>query len=1001
MNAVNPLTLPRTLLDFECRSELDIRDVGAWRYAEHHSTKIICLSYKRPDGSKGFWTPPLPFPDELAEMAGDNGFVFEAHNAQFEMAIWWNILHKQLGIPTPQRWADTLAVCAYRALPMGLDAVGDVLNLPIKKDKRGKYLIQQLCKPRKPLKADKKRFEEEGLTEDQWPVLWREDWGLLEEMYDYCDQDVDTEELLGQTVGDLPLPEYRLWVLDQRINKRGMYVDSEAVEAAIGIIELLGTRFEAELKDITGGAVETGSQVAKIVEWINSGAQGADEHIPNLQADTVEEWIKRLRRYTAEPGYDESDADVLRVLEIRQILGSSSVKKLYKFRACLCDDNYIRGLLQYCGAGTGRWSGRLVQPQNFPRGNLEYFVEIFGLKGVDGASETVMNILIETIKIGGQDAIDALEVMFGDVIDALTTALRGMFIAAPGKKYHVADFAAIEAVVTAWVGGEEWKLEAFRAIQRGEKYEGADDIYCATAAGVFGHIVSKKENPKERQVGKVCLSGETPVITARGVKPLHSITKDDIVWDGVHWVEHNGLADNGIRETIEVSGTWMTPDHKVSTTKGWAEAQTVAFCPSTRESALETGLGSLLSLRPSAEPELYAHVTAVIRRMKSISATSVLGGLPDVADARRKHQPVGERITGTTRTSARMTQPAEDFSTESPLPFSDVEIPKTNPTSITAAAESGYTSPGLKIGELFSSICSLLRGTTFRTSKWTGSKLTVDTSQETYASVPEKKTCLTSGKSQTCKTGSSNSKKRMRVYDLVNAGPRKRFTILTAEGPMVVHNCELAFGYQGGVGAWRNFDKSDKYNDAEVDHFKIQWREKHPATVSLWYGLQEAAVDALRLNRPVSYRMITFEPMVDAAGKWLTIILPNGRRLWYFNPQLDMVTTPWGKEQLQVSYEGRDNKKGGRWGRIRTYGGMITENVVQAISRDLMAEAMINVEKAGYSIVLTVHDEIISEDDEDFGSQKEFEQIMSIKPKWVGDCPVGLSGWEGYRYRKE
>lgn len=716
MNAVNPLTLPRTTLDFETRSELDVREVGAWRYSEHHSTEILCLFYEIPGKDMQMWAPPMPFPEDLAELAASNDHMFEAHSAQFEVAIWCNILYKQLDVPVPKRWADTLAVCAYRAIPLGLDAVGEVLDLPVKKDKRGKYLIQQLCKPRKPLKADKKRFKEEGLTEDQWPVLWREDWALLEELYDYCGQDVQAEKMLSRTIGDLPLSEYRLWVLDQRINKRGMYVDSEAVEAAIGIIELLGTRLEAELVEITGGAVKTGDQVAKIVEWINSIIHEADIPIPNLQADTVEEWVDRLRRYADEPGQDKRDVDVLRVLEIRQILGSSSVKKLYKFRACLCDDNYIRGLLQYCGAGTGRWSGRLVQPQNFPRGNLEYFVKIFGLKGVDGASETVMNILIETIKIGGQDAIDALEVMFGDVIDALTTALRGMFMAAPGKKYHVADFAAIEAVVTAWVGGEEWKLEAFRAIQRGEKYEGADDIYCATASGMFGHPVSKEENPKERQVGKVC---------------------------------------------------------------------------------------------------------------------------------------------------------------------------------------------------------------------------------------------------------------------------------------------ELAFGYQGGVGAWRNFDKSDRYDDAEVDYFKTQWREKHTATVRLWYGVQEAAVDALKLNRPVSYRMITFEPVVDAAGKWLTIILPNGRRLWYFNPQLDMVTTPWGSEQLQVSYEGRDNKKGGRWGRIRTYGGMITENIVQAISRDLMAEAMINVEKAGYSIVLTVHDEIISEDDEDFGSQEEFEQIMKIPPKWVGDCPVGLSGWEGYRYRKE
>ena len=710
----NPMDMPRSVIDFETRSVLDVRDVGAWRYAEHPSTEILWLSYKTPGNQTKLWAPPVPFPEELTELAAQEDHVFEAHNAQFEMAVWLRILHEQLGIPMPKRWADTLAVCAYRSIPLGLDEVGRVLNLSTQKDKRGKYLLQQLSKPRKPNKAEKKEFEELGIPPEKWPVLWREDWELLEELGSYCATDTDTEHLLGQTIGDLPLPEYRLWTLDQRINYRGIHVDVEAVEAAIGIVELLAEQMEGELVKLTGGAVTGGGQVAKIRDWLD----GQGFYMPNLQAETVENALKNLSdQVTNGECPPEEIEHIYRVLEIRQTLGSSSIKKLYKFIECLCRDNRIRGLLQYHGAGTGRWSGRLVQPQNFPRGELEDFVERLGLKDAPDGAERTMEILIETIKLGGQDAIDMLGDLFGSVIDALITALRGMFIAAPGMKYHVADFSAIEAVVTSWLAGEAWKLDAFRAIQRGEGYNGAPDMYCATASMVFGKpITSKKEFPKERQVGKVC---------------------------------------------------------------------------------------------------------------------------------------------------------------------------------------------------------------------------------------------------------------------------------------------ELAFGYQGGVGAWRNFDKSDRYDDPEVDFFKTQWRDKHPATRDLWYGLENAALDALRLNRRVAYRYVAFEPVVDDAGKWLTAILPNGRRLWYYNPRLEDVKMPWGDWKKQVSYEGRDNKKGGRWGRIRTYGGMLTENVVQAISRDLMAEAMVRVELRGYSIILTVHDEIISEDPEDFGSQEEFEALMSIVPEWAPDCPVAVAGWEGYRYRKD
>jgi hypothetical protein len=619
---------------------------------------------------------------------------------------------------------------------------------------------------------------------------------------------------------------------------------------------------------------------------------------------------------------------------------------------------------------------------------------MLGLQDDPEGENKVMELLLSTIKLGGEDAIDALELTFGSVIDALITSLRGMFTAAPGKTFYVADFSAIEAVVTAWLAGEDWKVQAFKDIQAGKGYEGSKDIYCATASKVFGYkVLNKKEHPKERQVGKTCLGPDTPVITNNGVKQLTSVTKDDMLWDGVSWVRHSGVVFNGLRKVLNLQGIWITEDHEILTKENWQEAQMVESCLSTRLSAAETGLESWRWLASSIRLEYYANAHAALHSMKSIQAISDLENRQDVIDALKKLLENGERITGNIQTFVQMMSLGEDYSIASLQQLADAITRKILLTLTTAEEVLRYAENGVRIDAVSSNTFLALRDMISHISKWIELIQTEDMSPEIYGSSLENKINRIKEKYKNYK---SVSMSWSRVYDITNTGPNSRFTILTDDGPLVVHNCELAFGYGGGVGAWRNFDSSDKYTDDEVDQYKKDWRYQHQATVSLWYGLENAAVDSLRLDTAVRYRNIVFEPVYDKAGKWLTAILPNGRRLWYFDP----ILMPGKFGNMQVTYQGRDNKKGGSWGRIFTYGGMLTENVVQAISRDLMAEAMIRVEKIGYTIVLTVHDEIVAEVDLGFGSLKEFEREMSIVPPWAHGCPVGVDGWQGFRYRK-
>lgn len=687
------LNLPRVIVDFETFSELDVTDVGAWRYAEHPSTEILCMSYRLPDQKTQSWYPGIPFPPDLIKHV-DAGFPVEAHNAQFERAIWFNLVHKAMGHPMPTRFIDTMATCAYRGLPLGLDNVGGVLNLPIKKNPRGKYLLGRLSKPRKPTKNDSS--------------LRCNDWALLEELYGYCDQDVNSEYVLGETLGDLPQGEYGIWCLDQRINTRGVLIDVESVYAAKKIIIEVTTRLEKEMVTLTDGKITTGNQVARIREWCNE--QGF--FLPDLTADMVEVALKdeKIRLYP----------EVKRILELRQQLSLASIKKIDKFIDCVCDDGTMRGLLQYHGAGTGRWAGRLVQPQNFPRGTLIFPKDsaVGDLKKKDPGE--FMELLIAAIKPGSPDL---LELLFGEPLAAISSALRGMFIARPGKLFYVADFSAIEARVVMWVAEQSNGVEAFQKFDRKE----GPDIYCVFAGSIYERNITK-ENGEERQLGKI----------------------------------------------------------------------------------------------------------------------GVLG--------------------------------------------------------------CGY--------------------------QMAGPKLQIQAEQDYKV-----------------------------VMDLSTAN-------------MIV----------------------DKY------------RNTYPEIVNLWRGLEDAAIYAVKRHTYTRFKKIGFEFVSDKAGDWLTMILPSGRRLWYFRPMVkeavihyvDKITgenRSFTKDQL--TYEGRDNKKGGRWARTPTYGGMLTENCVQAISRDLMVAAMVRSEAKGYPLVLTVHDELVSEKDIGTGDLHEFEALTAgPNPPWADGLPVAAEAWCGPRYRK-
>ena len=203
--------------------------------------------------------------------------------------------------------------------------------------------------------------------------------------------------------------------------------------------------------------------------------------------------------------------------------------------------------------------------------------------------------------------------------------------------------------------------------------------------------------------------------------------------------------------------------------------------------------------------------------------------------------------------------------------------------------------------------------------------------------------------------------------------------------------CELAFGYQGGLRAFRNF--SDAFEDFEVDEFKAAWRLAHPAVVRFWYGIDDAAIHAVRSRKMVRYGLLLFK----VVGSFLQVKLPSGRKLSYAQPRLILDDRNRARVVFKDNGQGRFIDCRGGQG---AYGGMWTENFVSAIARDLLVEAMHRLEAAGYAITMTVHDEIIAEVPEGFGSTQEFSRLMIRRPAWAEGLPIAANAWAGPGYLK-
>jgi len=441
-------------IDFETRSKIDLKKCGPWVYAEDESTEVFCVAVKINSNPTLLWVnPKFRLPDyqgdlfdisqEFKRFVASNA-IFEAHNAEFERAIWLNKMVPDFDCPDIpiEFWECSAAKCAALALPRSLDGACSALGLPFQKDMEGHRVMLRLCKPKKRSKKD--------------PNIWDEDPEKLTVLFDYCKSDVDAEHGLAQATEDLPPRERRLWALDRKINERGIHVDVPSIKAIMRMVTNEKTRLNERCIEITG---YSGTQNLKVMTWLNSNFNLGLE---NMKKSTVIEALAT-----------NIDPIAREVLELRQQSSKASTAKYTAMLNGKSANNRVKGTTMYHGASTGRWSGKRIQPHNMVRN---------GYKDFNNALDFVNN-----------NQVGILECFYDSPMTVASKLTRNVICAEPGNTLICADYSSIESRFLAWLAGAKWKLDAFRS---------GKDLYKVAACATY-KILYDLVTDAQRQVGKV------------------------------------------------------------------------------------------------------------------------------------------------------------------------------------------------------------------------------------------------------------------------------------------------------------------------------------------------------------------------------------------------------------------------------------------------------------------------------------------------------------------
>lgn len=440
-------------IDLETYSPVDLNKSGVHKYVAHPDFQILLCAYQfdneKPriidltiDDGDEIWFDH----EEFLYALTDPKILKTAYNAVFELIC----LGTRFRVD-PQQWDCTMVRAMMLGLPSGLYATGIALALDSQKDKAGTELIKYFCVPCKPTKTNGERTRNFPHHDpDKWAHFKR-----------YCIGDVIQERKIRDKLKFYKIPpvEKEIWQLDFKINKTGIELDQDFIHSALKIAEDYEHKIMQEAVLLTG--LDNPKSVAQVKKWIE---EATGQEIESLNEKSMPDVLKMI-----------DDKNAIEVLRLRGELSKTSNKKYDSMLKCVGKNSRARGLLQYYGAArTGRWTGRLIQIQNLKRNTIQQ-----------------LDLARRMVATGD---LDNVLMIWNSASDILSQCIRTAFVAPPGKVFAAADFSAVEARVTAWLAGEEWRLEVFKTHGK---------IYEAIASQMFKIPIEKitKDSP-ERFKGK-------------------------------------------------------------------------------------------------------------------------------------------------------------------------------------------------------------------------------------------------------------------------------------------------------------------------------------------------------------------------------------------------------------------------------------------------------------------------------------------------------------------
>lgn len=1018
----------KATFDFETRSTCDLTKTGAWVYGEHPDTEVICCAVKVDDQPPQIWLPAwslalLPEGHDLPLITSYDLFAIfeaaetiEAHNCEFERAIWSGTCITKYEWPAVPvaKLRCSLAKCSYHAMPRALGKACAALGLDQQKDGDGRRLMLKMCKPRTPSKKD--------------PSVWYQTPEQIVRLAQYCLQDVEAEHALSGALPELPPLELRIWQLDQTINARGIYADVPMALRMVQEIAGLENAAADQVRGLTNGTVRTVKQVTAATKWL----AGYGVEMKALDKEAVSKALAR-------PDLPEP---ARQFLELRQEMSKSSTAKYTAILKCAGSDSRIRGTLLYHGAGTGRWSGRAIQPQNFPRG---LFSDV--------------DTCLDAVDVGG---FSLVEMLWGSPMNAAATCLRGILCAAPGKDLVCADFSSIEARVTAFCAGEEHVLEAFRD---------GKDLYKVAAAGIFGADYAEVTKT-QRQVGKVAVLA---LGYQGGIGAFAAMAKG------------YGTNLEALPDFVFPSGT----PEELEASRKIAKAY-LAENPKAMSEDAATACDLIKRLWRAAHPNIvrlwYGLESAAKEALENRGETSSYRGIAfrtndrflqmRLPSGRKLHYHAPALLTMTTRwKEEKKMVTAESVNslskvwerrpyyggifTENCLAGDTQVITSAGVKRMTEVRPGDFVWDGLEWVQTEGCICNGVQ----EVGTWLGIRSTPEHLilvgkswvPAMGATAPVLQEALLSarglgvssyrrpreGTTQSlCADATAGRRTSSRTEPCIggdqllveNAGLRPAVRSAPLDGGTRILSPTKRPGSCGCIGTPELSPAATTKTTAPT---QIMGAEESASAMN-GATIENPFSDTPLLCPDGTTRALTWTESITGEGIGQEILgscpekstpetketmslssmrersslsrsstrgsRPCGRAtppLFGISTTVDPQSGSWtttGKRE--AVYDLLNCGPRNRFTILTDSGPVIVHNCVQAASRDLMALAMLRVEAAGYPVVLSVHDELVSEIPEGFGSLEEYERLMAMTPAWASGCPVSAEGWRGRRYRK-